>query len=92
MSKESIRAHVIVPAHLVRSVDTLVGKRHRSEFFAEAVAEKLARVRLASAARRAVGSLRDVPIPGWETSPEAAAWVRASRRRDEERLDCARKE
>lgn len=86
MSKERVRTHIIIPADLVSSVDKLVGKRRRSEFVAAAVAEKLARIRLATAARRAVGSLRDVPIPGWETSAEAAEWVRASRRRDEERL------
>lgn len=85
MGKEMMRTHIIIPEHLVSAVDQLVGKRRRSEFFAEAVAEKLARVRLANAARRAVGSLRDVPTPGWETSTEAAEWVRASRRGDEER-------
>jgi hypothetical protein len=92
MSEERIRTHILIPERLVRSVDQLVGKRRRSAFVAEAVAEKLARVRLANAARRAVGSLRDVPTPGWETSPAAAAWVRASRQRDEERLDRALQE
>ena len=80
------RTHIVIPEHLINSVDELVGKRRRSEFFAEAVAEKLERIRRAKAARRAVGSLRDVPIPGWGTSTEAAEWVRDARRRDEDRL------
>lgn len=86
MSKAMARTHIIIPEHLISSVDELVGKRRRSEFFAEAVAEKLDRIRLAKAAHRAVGSLRDAPIPGWETSAEAAEWVREARRGDEDRL------
>jgi hypothetical protein len=34
----------------------------------------------------AEGSLADVDIPGWGTSEEAAAWVRASRKVDDDRL------
>lgn len=86
MAREVMRTHVIVPRELVDSVDTMVGRRSRSKFFAEAVEEKLARMRLAAAAKRAGGSLADVDIPGWETSEAAAKWVRASREADEERL------
>ncbi len=86
MSKENLRTHVILPREIVEAVDHLVGKRGRSKFFAEAAEEKLARIRLLEAARRAVGSLADVDTPGWETSESAAEWVRASRRADEERL------
>jgi hypothetical protein len=53
---------------------------------AEAVAEKVARLRLMEAAEEAAGSLVDVDIPGWETSESAAAWVHASRRADDDRL------
>jgi metal-responsive CopG/Arc/MetJ family transcriptional regulator len=81
-----MRAHVVVPEELVREVDQLVGSRKRSQFFADAVREKLARVKLVEAARKAAGSLADVDIPGWESSEAAAAWVRASRQADEQRL------
>lgn len=83
---ETTRTHVIIPSELVQSVDELVGKRSRSRFFSEAVEEKLARAKLANAARKVVGSLADVDIPGWETSDAAAAWVHDSRRADDERL------
>lgn len=86
MSKETMRTHVIIPKELVNSVDELVGKRSRSRFFTEAVEEKLGRARLAKAARKLVGSLSGVDIPGWESSKSAAEWVRASRRRDDEKL------
>lgn len=86
MSKEIMRTHVIMPRALVEEVDKLVGSRSRSRFFEEAVEEKLSRVRLANAARKAVGSLKNVDIPGWETSEAAAGWVRASREADTERL------
>ncbi len=86
MPKESTRTHVILPRDVVDAVDNLVGKRGRSRFFAEAAEEKLARVRLENAARKAAGSLAEVAIPGWETSESAAEWVRASRKADEDRL------
>ena len=86
MSKESMRTHVIIERDLVEEIDRLVGSRSRSKFFASAVEEKLSRLRLMSAARKAAGSLEDVDIPGWETSESAAEWVRASRKADEEKL------
>ncbi len=85
MSREVIRTHVVIPKELVDSVDELVGKRSRSRFFAEAVEEKLSRVRLAKAARKLVGSLTEAAIPGWESSASAAAWVHASRGSDDEK-------
>ncbi len=86
MSKENVRAHVIVPKELIEAVDDLVGKRGRSRFFAEAAEEKLARRRLEETARKAAGSLAAVDIPGWETSESSAEWVRASRTADEARM------
>lgn len=80
-----MRAHVVIPPDLLEEVDRLVGSRRRSQFFTTAIEEKVQRVKLASAARKAVGSLSDVPIPGWESSVEAAEWVRVSRRTDEQR-------
>jgi len=84
---EPVRTHVVVPAHLVRSVDGLVGKRARSRFFAEAVAEKLARARRATILKSAAGALADRKNPGWETGTAAAEWVSASRRADSGRLE-----
>lgn len=86
MSEGMTRTHVVIPKELVESVDSVVGRRGRSKFFADAVAEKLARLRLARAARKAAGSLAAVDVPGWETGESAAEWVRASRRADEARL------
>jgi metal-responsive CopG/Arc/MetJ family transcriptional regulator len=77
---------VVLPEELVQSIDRLVGRRKRSEFVAEAVAEKVARLRLIEATEEAAGSLANVDIPGWATSEEAAAWVRASRKMDDDRL------
>ena len=86
MLKETMRTHVIIERDLVEEIDRLVGSRSRSKFFAAAVEEKLSRLRLMSAARKAAGSLEDVDIPGWETSESAAEWVRASRKADDEKL------
>jgi hypothetical protein len=86
MKEPVIRAHIVLPEELVQSVDRLVGRRKLSEFVAEAVAEKVARLRLIEAAEVVAGSLANVDIPGWGTSEEAGAWVRASRKMDDDRL------
>jgi metal-responsive CopG/Arc/MetJ family transcriptional regulator len=86
MSKEIMRTHIVIEKDLVDSVDRLVGRRGRSQFFAQAVADKLARAHLVAVAKKAVGSLADADIPGWETSESAVEWVHASRQADEERL------
>jgi metal-responsive CopG/Arc/MetJ family transcriptional regulator len=82
-----MRAHVIVPDDLIAEVDKLVGPRKRSEFFVEAVREKLRRDRLMAAAEAAAGSLIGVDIPGWETSESAAEWVREQRRESDRRVN-----
>lgn len=85
MPTKTMRTHVIVPKELVESVDELVGRRGRSKFFAEAVQEKLAREKLSKIAREVKGSLANVDIPGWETGESTIEWIRASRRRDDEK-------
>ena len=86
MSKEMMRAHVVIPKALVETIDKLVGKRHRSEFLTEAAEKEVRRLKLLKAAEKAGGSLEHVDTPGWESSEAAAEWVRASRRADDERL------
>jgi hypothetical protein len=85
MPKDAARTHVVVPEDLLAEVDRLVGPRRRSQFFVDAVAEKLARIKLAEVAAKAAGALKDVPIPDWDTAAEARKWVRASRQADEQR-------
>jgi len=51
MPKEVVRTHIVVPKELVESVEEIVGARHRSEYFAEAVEEKLRRIKLLRAAK-----------------------------------------
>jgi hypothetical protein len=85
MSKDRLRAHVILPEDLLREVDDLVGPRKRSEFFVDAAREKVARERLRRAAHKLGGSLADEDIPGWESSQAAREWVRSMRRESDER-------
>jgi len=85
MSRDRLRAHVILPEDLLREVDDLVGPRKRSEFFVDAAREKIARERLRRAAHKLGGSLADKDIPGWESSQAAREWVRSMRRESDER-------
>jgi hypothetical protein len=82
-----VRTHVLLPRETLDAVDRLVGPRRRSEFLAEAAAEKLRRCERVAAARAVMGSLADAPIPEWNTPESSAAWVRSLRvQSDSDRL------
>ena len=90
-----MRMHVNMPERLVEEVDALVGTRRRSQFVAEAVAEKVMQLKLLRSAEAAIGSLKHMDTPGWETNESTAAWVRSLRRADlnrQERLEALRDE
>lgn len=77
-----MRTHVIIPEDVLSSIDKLVGSRNRSKFLAEAAKKELKRLKLIEAFHQVAGSLKNIDIPGWETSESAARWVRDIRRMD----------
>jgi hypothetical protein len=83
--KEYVRTHVVLPRELLAGVDEIVGPRERSQFIADAVAEKLARARRIRLAKELGGSLANVDIPGWETRESTERWLRELREGDRER-------
>lgn len=74
-----MRTHVVIPDEVLAEIDELFGPRHRSKVLTDALREVVRRERLLRALAAAEGSLKDVDIPGWETSESAYAWVRAGR-------------
>ncbi len=65
---------VSLPSELIDRVDRVAGESGRDQFVADAVFEALRRLQL-EAIEKFAGSLKDVDIPGWETSESAAEWV-----------------
>jgi metal-responsive CopG/Arc/MetJ family transcriptional regulator len=82
----SARAHVVLPEDLIEKVDRIAGKRKRSHFVEEAIREKLARERLATAMRESAGSINLADYPEWSTPEKVSEWVRSRRREDDLRL------
>ena len=83
---EMMRTHVLLPVDLVDEIDAIVGQRKRSRFIAEAVAEKLRRMRLEEALLELERSPVEFDVPGWETPESTARWV-AEQRVDRNVLD-----
>jgi hypothetical protein len=83
MSKEAMRAHVVMPRDLIAAVDDLVGARRRSEFVAAAVAERVRREQLGRALAATAGVLAPEAHPEWATPEDRRAWIRASRALDD---------
>jgi hypothetical protein len=79
----TIRTHVVLPEEVLKGIDALVGKRGRSAFLADLASREVK--------RRKLMALLSEPGPIWksEDHPElkhgAAAWVRKTRREDEQR-------
>ena len=82
-----MRTHVILPEELVKAVDAHAGKGKRSQFFEEAIREKLRIEVLLSALEETAGMLSAEDHPEWGTSEQVAAWVRESRRQSDQRID-----
>ncbi len=75
-----MRTHIVIADDLVKAVDVLVGPRKRSQFFADAIEEKIKHQKRVELAKKLAGSLKNVDIPGWETSEKAAEWVSKNRK------------
>ena len=73
MTRETIRTHAVFPKELVAEVDRLVGRRKRSSFLTEAVAEKLEQERLGRALARTAGFLAPDAHPEWDTPANVSA-------------------
>ena len=82
-----MRAHVILPEDLVKSVDAHAGKGKRSRFIEEAIREKLRKEILLSALEATAGALSAEDHPHWDTPEKVASWVRESRKQSDKRLD-----
>ena len=82
----STRVRIVLPDETLAELDQVAGKRHRSEFVAEAIHEKLVRLRHVRARQEAAGLvLGDIPV--WTSPEDVTAWLRASRQRDIEQLN-----
>lgn len=79
MATEMVRTHVLLPKDVVEEIDRRVGPRRRSEFLARAAERELEAEDRLRAFDEFAGSLKDVDIPGWETSESATEWVRKQR-------------
>lgn len=84
MVRESVRTHILVPRDLVEEVDRIAGQRKRSEFFVEAVQEKLLRERQKEALAATAGALAGSHHPEWETPEKTSQWVHDRRRAEDE--------
>ena len=71
------RTHLVIPEQLVARIDTIVGKRGRSNFLTQAAEKELMRLRQLRATEAAAGSRKDNDHP---------KWVDKLRREDEKRF------
>jgi hypothetical protein len=81
------RAHIIIPADLLREIDAIVGPRGRSAFLLETAREELR--------RRKLLSFLESSDPAWKgkgrltegaAAEDSAAWVRTLRSENERRV------
>ena len=78
------RTHIVISEELTARIDTLVGRRGRSKFLAQAAEKELMRLRQLKALEAAAGSWKDQDHP--ELKHGAAKWVDKLRQQDEKRF------
>ena len=71
------RSHIIIPSDLVAEIDSVIGKRSRSRFLAEAARKELRRLRLEQILNESIGAWKDKDHP--ELQQGSAHWVRQLR-------------
>ncbi len=82
-SMRTRRTHIVIPEQLAARIDSVVGKRGRSSFLAQAAEKELMRLRQLKALKTAMGACKSEGHPELERG--AAAWVAKVRREDEKR-------
>jgi len=78
------RAHIIIPADLLREIDAVVGPRGRSAFLLETAREELRRRKLLQVLESDEAAWRERDHP--ELGKGSAAWVRELRAESEGRV------
>jgi Arc/MetJ-type ribon-helix-helix transcriptional regulator len=78
------RTHIVISEQLAAQIDTLVGKRGRSNFLTQAAEKELMRLRQIKALQGAAGAWKDKDHP--ELKQGAAKWVKKLRRDYDQRL------
>ena len=78
-----MRVHIEIETSLLRRIDEEAGERGRSQFVRQAVIEALEQRARARLIRSAGGAIADA---GHEWDADPAAWVRAQRRIDQDRV------
>ncbi|MFQ6090752.1 MAG: CopG family ribbon-helix-helix protein [Candidatus Bipolaricaulia bacterium] len=80
------RTNVMLPEELLEEIDRVAGKRKRSRFIAEAIEEKLARVRFEEALAQAAGAWSDENHPELKTQEDINRYLERVRRSTDERI------
>jgi hypothetical protein len=78
------RAHILIPADLLREIDAIVGPRGRSAFLLETAREEVRRRKLLRFLENDAPAWREEDHP--ELKQGSAAWVRKLRSENETRL------
>lgn len=72
------RKHIVIPEHLVKEIDMLVGTRQRSSFLTQAAERELMRLRQLKAIDASSGAWQDRDHP--ELKDRSTKWVKDVRR------------
>jgi len=80
------RTNVILPDELLKEVDRIVGPRRRSAFIAEAVRERLARLKFLKALEQAAGAWSDESHPDLRTQKDIELYLNRVRKTTAKRL------
>lgn len=79
------RMHVVIPEDTVSAIDSMVGKRQRSQFVAQALSEKLQQLRIIKAIDKAAGTWKDEDHPALAGKNGTKKWIKSLREESDRR-------
>lgn len=80
------RMHVVIPEDTVKAIDSIVGKRRRSHFIAQALSEKLQQLRTIKAIDNAAGAWKDEDHPELAGKGGNKKWIEALRKESDRKI------
>ena len=70
------RMHVVIPEDTVRAIDSMVGKRQRSQFIAQVLKERLQQLRIIKAIDKAAGAWKNEDHPELAGRNGTKKWIK----------------
>ncbi len=80
------RMHVVIPENTIKAIDSVVGRRKRSQFIFKVLEEKLQQLKVLKAIDKTAGAWKDEDHPEMKGKDGVKNWVNSLRQESNRKL------